>query len=544
MKNAFPAFCRGLAVIESGDGVVIDGGPRRYLFSGTWATTSLAHLIRALDGAHTVTDLCADLNLPEGDLRKALRLLAERGLLETYDEPRAPEPVTSDEQVGLYHSRTFSAMREVHDNAEQLMRTLADAMVLVLGEGAIAEAVMKDLRGNGVHGVRAVETVDGMGDEVGTRKADLVLVDDSVGGSRLSAAWQACVQAGIPLLRYACSGETAEVGPLFHADVTACVECFRAAEPVARGERPVAGRAEEELLAALVCTEVISILGRFGARRTHKGMSRFRFRDLDEEGFHLVPEYGCANCGTGMPASAEAFNVAAYEGREEFVPAVINPLRSIPSPRGAERTRRGSIRAELPYAPTLVLPQPSGNGLPYPFPASAAGEKGLGQRVLGSILAEAASGLREAAIGGVPSVELYVTCPGGTFALPGDLFKYTDTTRSLTAVRATEIGMARLLDGVAFPPGPEPEVVVFTVAALKGLKERHHTSAHRIALLDGGYAAMRLATVVDAFGLSARFAHSWPRDVGSRLELYPNDEFVTSIAAVEGTPLRKEHSCH
>ncbi|WP_030908118.1 SagB family peptide dehydrogenase [Streptosporangium amethystogenes] len=544
--DGYLGFCRGLATVEAEEGLLIDGGVRRYLFSGTSAGSFLPRLLRALDGERTFDELREHLSLPAARLNAALRLLDDRGLLEIHRRPRSSGSACADPQVVAYFSRTFSTMRERFASSTDMLDVLAEAGVLVVGDLTIGEALSRDLRGSGVGRVEFLDAAEELPGLLADHAPDLVLVDDSAGGSGLVIGQEACAKEDIPLLRFAQREATAEIGPLFHRGVTTCVACFRAADPIDETVPVKAPRTLDGVAVGMICTEVISILGGMAVGRSQKGMSRLSLRDHREERLYVVPEAGCVNCGDLTPP-------AVYEWQEEILPRRIAGSRSTSPEAQARYEKSQGARAEFPYSPTWALPRwpdcpaPGGSASDDPSPMRTPAGPGLDPAVVSAILARVA-GFRHQdggeegrsfdrwvpSAGNLASAEIYVLCPGGALDLPGNLFRYRDTTHSLIRVRNDETDVRRMLEGVDLQLSEEPEAVLFLVGAVGRLKEKYGAFAYRLALLDAGCAAMQLAMVAGAFGLAARFASAWPEDLGTRLELLDGDEFVTAVAALGG----------
>lgn len=526
---------RGLAVVETDQGVIVDGGIRRYLFSGASAKAVLPPLLAALDGERTYDRLRDHLQWPAAELDKALRLLEERGLLE---EPLAARAADPHPQAVVYFSRTFSALRERFTGSAHVLDTLASAHVVIVGAADGRQTLGADLFGAGVGRVTFLDSPAPLVASLSKNPPDLVLLDDTRGGPDLETAHRLCSGADVPLLRFARYEAAAEVGPLFYREATTCPRCLRAATTAPAQASAERGQALDGVLVGLLCTEVLSLLTTVGDRRTHKGLTRLSLRDYTETRFHLLPEDGCGLCGGGYGA------VAAYEWQHELLPRRITtePPWEPRSEQAEQELRRR--RAQFPYSPAAPLPQPSARAMPDGAPASPA-DPALLSRLLARI-----AGFRDddgterwvPSSGDLASAEVYLLSPGERFGLPGNVQRYTDTTHSLISVRRHDAAFGQLLDGVDLPP-PEPgQAVLILIAALGRLRDKYDALAHRLALLDAGGAAMELATFAHAAGLPVRFASVWPADLGTRLELMPERELVTAVALL-GDPDARRSPC-
>jgi hypothetical protein len=103
------------------------------------------------------------------------------------------------------------------------------------------------------------------------------------------------------------------------------------------------------------------------------------------------------------------------------------------------------------------------------------------------------------------------------------------------------VPMDRVLPGGDLGSGA-PDLVVVLVASISRIGRKYDEFALRISHLDAGCAALQLSVAAAARHVSVSFASAWNADLASLLELEPDGEVVTAVAALsrlnpEGTVL-------
>jgi SagB-type dehydrogenase family enzyme len=364
----------------------------------------------------------------------------------------------------------------------------------------------------------------------------ITVLDD--GGTALADTVQLMHGSGVPVLRFSGHADTTEIGPVFYDDWTACLGCFRSGyagttSGVSAAPKP------PKVTAALVAAEIIAWLAHTSASVRPWRITRVTGSSWRTERFDVTSEPGCQSCGHAAPptgASTAAALALAYERQHEIRPAQL----SVPKLSSQRRARQISA---LQYERD-------------PFPAAPArdlnGGLSAGPAVIADILAQVAGRRRPPGSGRVMdrwapsggnlgSVQLYIAAEDDPFDLPGTLFRYDDIGHRILPVRADRVPMDRVLPGGDLGSGA-PDLVVVLVASISRIGRKYDEFALRISHLDAGCAALQLSVAAAARHVSVSFASAWNADLASLLELEPDGEVVTAVAALsrlnpEGTVL-------
>ncbi|WP_326613887.1 hypothetical protein OG949_37140 [Streptomyces scopuliridis] len=564
---AFPALCRGLARVESPGGLVIEGGPHRMLLGGA-STEFVARLLPLLDGRHDHAALCARLDVEPARLRQALELIGDWGVLESGGPGSTADPPVSDDVVA-YFSRTINTM-DGHGSAEDLLAALAAASVLLVTGEQLGGPLAEDLAAGGVGTVAVAEAAaDGArptsAGDMAPGTGLVVALDTPDSPARLAALVVSAHAVGVPVLRAACRADAVEVGPLFWPGQSACVGCFRRGD-AAWDPGPVPGIAPDEaamgLLTALTTSEVLAVLGGTTPPATSSAVVRVTVASHTTERRLLTPDTGCARCGDGTAAAdpgpaATARSVDAYEWQQALPPRELAATVRMTAPRRRQLRKALDRRTVLPTSPARALPaapDPHENVRANP----PAGIAGLLRRTAGLDGAEAgrsvgtsearragvtggtgpSAGVDAAGIerrlpsqGGLACVELYVLAEPSLFGLPGSVFTYDDVGHRVFSVRADILPWRAALARAGLD-GEETEAAVVVVADIGRLHTVCGDSAWRTAHLEAGVAAMQLVVAARGSGIHVTFTADWDSDLPEWLEIDPEREAVTAVAAL------------
>ncbi|MEU7728847.1 hypothetical protein AB0B78_26960 [Streptomyces sp. NPDC040724] len=548
------ALCRGLVVIGSGSGLVIEGGPYRILLGGDSATTLLPGLLRLLADRLTFEEMCARLPVEPDEIRQALSLLDDWGLLER--PPTGPSRAHgAHDDSAVFHSRLISTTGG-HRSADTLLDALHEAVVLVVAPEHFGRPLSEDLVGAGIGTVRVVDGSRGLtgpsAAEVLAADCTLVVALDEAGRpEEFDAVVRAAHAVGVPLLRTAFTGGAVEAGPLFHPAETACVSCFRlghrgagaAAEPGA--EAVPDSRAQHEdsgLLAGLAAMEALAIVAGTTRPETLNRVVRTSVSDHTTERYVCTPDEDCPECAAahGAPArgrSDMARLIEAYEGQHAMPP---EGMRAVPRTLAPEQRRLSRLltqRPDFPTSPSRTLPSGLGRAAPAgdrpPVTTAGAGDR---HEVLAALLRATASAGVASTYGQDPgSVELYLLGEPSLCGLPGSVFTYDPARHRVLSVRADAVRWRAPLAAAGLN-GTECEAAVVIVADVGRLHAAYGDSAWRLGHLNGGFAAMRLAAAAASHRIRISFSSAWGDDLAELLELDPERETVAALAGLAGLP--------
>ena len=211
---ARPALAPWCRVVEDDDRVLVEHGGTLVALEGRAVGRLLPTLLPLLDGTRTVDEVrhaVGERACPATD--QALELLAQHRLL-------VEGPIVADGPTASAASYAASVTRRT--SPAGAAAALADAEVLVLGSGAQAREVARQLRLTRV-GTVAAETREGVG-----RRCRLVVAAPSPDAAdSLHDLNRMCLdeeQAWLQVLPY--DGRLIVVGPLFLPGVSACRTCF------------------------------------------------------------------------------------------------------------------------------------------------------------------------------------------------------------------------------------------------------------------------------------------------------------------------------
>jgi bacteriocin biosynthesis cyclodehydratase domain-containing protein len=307
-------------------------------------STLLARLLSLLDGSRTVPELVEALDDVEPRLViSSLERLGKTGLLEDGGaEPSPADPVASDREA----QRTLLS-HIVPDGVAEALAALEQARVGVVGSGAVAAAVSRNLEGCGVGEVRSPPA-----DAVARSVAHITPVSATGAPAAQGASAQApastngsvglaqvikdmslmvaaldhldpdllellnaeCLDHSVPLLPVVLVGWEGHLGPTCIPGQTACVRCasLRAKSNLSRyqeyllyedtmrrrpGERPF-GRLPHfpEVLAGLAATEVVKMITHCYPTATHGRVLVIDLLTSDTESHDVLRVPRCPAC--------------------------------------------------------------------------------------------------------------------------------------------------------------------------------------------------------------------------------------------------------
>ncbi|MER6092406.1 hypothetical protein [Streptomyces bluensis] len=572
--RARPALCRGLVLVDAPGGLVLEGGPHRMLLSGEAASGFLRALLPLLDGRHGPDELCALLAVEPADLTQALELLDDWGVLESGSTAREEQDEHPEENVPeqtvTYYSRT-AALTGGHASGASVLDELSRSHVLLVADEPLTRMLAEDLTAGGVGRVSTGGGA-GVGREV-PQDCDLVVVADRPGAPGCLEDWVATAWAdGVPVLRFATGDGAVEVGPLFWPGESACVGCFRrgggavGAEGVEGGARALsASAAAMEVLAVLARTTPVTTLGARVGTTTAGGRTEHHL---------FAPHPACDICGDSSGGDSQDGGVdgavrliEAYEWRLALPPGRLLPAPRLLAPR-RQRMRQASRRrvtlhtspgGRLPERPgprsprrrdghpgaddpvtalSALLPHTAGTTVAYGADRGPDGTDGP-DGAHGAGRTDRADGMDRADENSPVPVNAYVLTDLPCLDLPGQVFLYDEAGHRLLSVRA---------DSPPWRPavlssGPDVaclDAVIVLVADAGPLAAEFGDGARRLAHLDAGIAAMRLASAARELRIPLSFELGWSDRLEAVLELDPTRESVAAVAGLLGGPGTEE----
>lgn len=334
-----PATAAGLAVVSTGDGLLVEGGRTRRLFTGAAAHELLPVLLPLLDGRTSLAAVAETTALPVAQLAQAVALLHRSGLLHD-------GPVDRADPAAAFFSRASAANGNGHQPTT-VRRRLAEATVAVAAMDPLGDLIAADLVQSGVGTVTR--------EPAGTA-ALAVATDD-----RLAEA----AATGVPVLRLGGDGDGVELGPLFAGPETGCPACFqREQRPPGvpgTGTRTADGmdEGEAQLLSALATAEVISFLTGLSAPVTTRRLHRIGTTELRRSVYEVTAAAGCETC-----AMTGDSPIGRLEWLNRRVPGQTRDVRTVPTT--ADLDLATSPRIPLSEAPSWLHPLlPAATARPY-----------------------------------------------------------------------------------------------------------------------------------------------------------------------------------
>lgn len=538
MTARAPRLCKGLAIVTAEDSLLVEDGRRRNRFSGMAVTSALNPLLPLMDGRRGEAELASASGLSAATVSQVVGLLDECGLVE-YPQPGPPAP----KHVATYLSRTIDATSG-YRSAEELLAVLATSSVVLVGKDPAADQVAHDLDEAGVGTVRRhTDVAVALPQLVGAAGRALVVVFDEPDHPQLLMT--AVGAAGAAVLRCARTNSSAQVGPLFYSDYTACPDCFyrgwrdlREGDPAVDGSHRAGADTESagvgSLLAGLAGIEILAVLAGVTEPTSVRRMTTVSVPDHATQQWLVTPYRDCPTCVKQLSVDGEGAYAEQYEWQMERPPQA---LAWAGHPPRSERQRHEALqrnRADFPLSPRRALPpekNPSASSRPL-LPALSS----VMRRVAGFRSPASESMARWTASGGnLGSTEMYTVTDDAVFDLPGTVIRYDDMTDEAVAVHADRVPVARCLEGTGLSSDGVDAVIVL-VAAVGRLANKYGWFAYRLAHLDAGCAAVSLAVTAAGCGLSTCFAAGWPDDLAELLELEPGREVITAVAALRSQP--------
>ena len=210
-----PALAPWCRVVEDGNRMLFEHGGTVVTLEGRATRALLPRLLPLLDGTRTADEIGAAIGAPAAPaVEKALALLAANQLLL---EGEVPPDVDGDRAAAA----AFAAVATRRTGPAAAVRALAGARVAVVGSGAQAAEVARQLDRAGIGDVAAGEAC--------ADTSDLVVAVPAAGEQELlRSVNRRCLdreQAWLQVPPY--DGRLVVVGPLFLPGASACHTCYR-----------------------------------------------------------------------------------------------------------------------------------------------------------------------------------------------------------------------------------------------------------------------------------------------------------------------------
>ena len=540
---ARPRLVPGLTVLQTEEGIVIDGGLEPLVLRGRSATDVVMPLLGLLDGNATMEALAAERKVHPRVIGSTLRALQTYGLLEEGANPAAGESARD-----TFLARAARINPDATATGRGVER-LAEARVIVVGGGTeVSDTVRRILLADGLGDARVMNAdeptslIEGATLMVGLEW----LGEQPTLGRAFDAARTACV----PFLPVAYDEASVELGPLFAPrGNTMCYHCLSRRRGGDRTHK-CPDEAACSIAAGIAALEVTRLVSGAGDCRTRQGIVRLELATLTEAVLVRGRDPSCGAClrdaGTPVDSSAltEDGRVAdLYECAIEVDEAAIH---AIPARDLLHLRRNKALMYDHKRYWTAPLVRLENDDLAAACRDDQP-ERHCRVETLARILARA-GGLRDplttragsqtverwAPTGGnLGSVQLYVRTTEVSGIDDGWYF-YLPFEPALAKLLTpdSEERFASLWSGLAGLDF-EPSAVFVLTAGLARVRAKYGSSAAKLVHLDAGFALALLLAAAERHGMTGRVASEWPDDaLAEYLDIDPDEEPVTAIAAV------------
>jgi SagB-type dehydrogenase family enzyme len=530
--EAVARACPGIAAIACPNGVTLEGGWVRHVFSGNGAGL-VGEILRRLDGTRSAAALAAELGRGPAAVAAVIDHLVHIGAA----EPAGPAEQDGAAGLAVHPYVPGYAGRP---EAERLIRRIARSGGLV-ATAAEALARLASARVSVLASPDAGNTLRsalleaGIGDvRLGWPQPDdqLVIVGAGQPAARLASLDALCARRRCPWLLIAASDDRIQLGPLLDRRYTPCYDCA-ARSPGLDG---VGGDAEATgagaIAVAMAAETAVCFLGGLAPVRSVGAVISLDLSTWSSSVRKLSRRAGCENCSpvTGEPPGDDPLSYW-YDQLVEPDPPVIAQQHAAVE---MEFTELLQDRKVPPPTPPLLLPDA---GRPNQGRVDALTLGWLLRRAAGrqdipppGSPAPVSPGLAPTA-GNLGSVLAYVVCRDVTDVAAGCYF-YDPYAHEL---RATGTALA-VSDALAAEPWT---AAVITTAALSRLRAKYNDFALKLAYLDAGCAMTQLELACAAAGLSGHGCLSMDGAyLAGLIGADPETEPVTGLAfvSVRGSP--------
>ncbi|MFG2195875.1 hypothetical protein [Streptomyces sp. NPDC048639] len=517
-----PQLCRGLHIVRTDEGVIIDGAAERQHLRGSSAGALHTELFPLLDGSRDLVALARETGWSLPVVRKAVAAVYFAGLLE--DADAAVEPALRpgpSEPAAVWMSRTLDCSR-VFPHSSHVRRAAAEAVVRLAVRTGWREPLREALADLGITDVAAFE---GGGD---SPAGAVVVLDLSAPEIVADEVLEAYAQGGVRVLLADEHAGRVRVGPFVDPSATACLTCAVAAvRPLPDPLDWVAGSARTPrsvIAAGLVAEELRALLLRNESAASLGGQLDIDLAAFTTATYKLTPETDCPTC---YPSAAAGPVGLPDDAPLHYEYAVGFPPRHLVNPKAHQHHFRPENvglqyeRLRYPNNPRIPLPDVSLAGL---RDAESAAEPRPWPELLAAVLrftaglrtgqdrredAEPGKVVRWAPTGGnlgsPHAFPLIQDCPG----IPDGVYYYDAADHALTAMHPHT---GHLTEAVAHA-GAEaegPRVHLLYAAETGRVARKYGAFSYRVGTLDTGCALAQLAVVARQTGLACRLLDPAP----------------------------------
>ncbi|MDH2392159.1 hypothetical protein QCN29_25930 [Streptomyces sp. HNM0663] len=295
-----PQLCRGLHIVDTPEGVVVDGAAERQHLRGASAAVLRQTLLPLLDGTRDHAALAEATGWSLKAVGQAVATLYFGGVLEDAEQAVAlPEGTGPSSSAAIWMSRTLDCSRVHAHSSLMAQAALWSRVRLAVRESwrAPLRAALADL---GITDVSQATPASAK-----TLASDaLVVVDLAAPADTVDRMVEATADRGLRLLLVDERDGRVLVGPLVDPTATACARCARAAvgpesDPVLWESVPTAG---SMVAAGLIAEEVRALLLRNEPAQSLGGQLAVDLANATTSVYKLTPETDCPTC---YPTSAE-----------------------------------------------------------------------------------------------------------------------------------------------------------------------------------------------------------------------------------------------
>lgn len=568
-----PRFLTELVVVQTEDGVAIDGTDRLQILLGAPWRNLLPELIALMDGTRTLDQLQRSLfKLPRDHVRDAVTSLNALGLVEEgneFESNPSPPPQT------LSFLRRYIGVTRSNRNGMEAYQKMQASEVLLVAPNANSGEIefLGSLLGNsGIGHVPLIGRESLKTWRRATKVGQPIVLSLSFTSEDLQ--WHTeldewCASQGIRWLRATIdqADMSGDLGPLFNGEYNPCYRCFVKThhkspfEPILfPGRLPTA---TASFWASMVAIEIIYLLSDIGPLVTGRNFLRLDLRKWTSQRLFWPRVPGCPRCRPldlngkerdhASPQNTDQMDTAIlfedYVGLQSHPGSRIlttllenfqdNATLSFESKR-LSNCARYVLSRDLPKLERDVLDILSTHSVPA--------KDSLTLEQLSKLLL-ITGGIRDrerqremvrrwaATAGNLGSVELFVAVRD-VQGLPPGFYFYQPYEHSLASLqrhsRATDVE-SFVRDVALHDPDVLPDALVLFTGAFHRVARKYGAFAYRLISLDAGAAVSQLRLVAGGLNIQNRVANRWAADlIEKELNLEHFQEQPTAVVALYG----------
>ncbi|MBT2365427.1 hypothetical protein J7E88_08870 [Streptomyces sp. ISL-10] len=512
-----PQLCRGLHVVETPEGVVVDGAAERQHLRGDSASTVRETLFPLLDGTRDLAALAEVTGWSLATVHKAVATLYFAGLLEDADAAMEPLPGPSPSpQAATWMARTLDCSR-VFPHSSHMAYAAAQAVVRLAVRSGWHRPLRDALADVGIVNVAPYDRRE-------SDPAALVVLDLSAPAEVADSVLRTCAEDGLRVLLAGEDGDRITVGPLVDPSATACARCAWAAvrpvpDPTGRYMATGVPTPHDTAVTALIAEEIRAALLRNEPAASLGGQLVVDLGAAGTTTYKLTPEADCTTC---YPTSAGARHPGPGEAALHYEYAVGFPPRHLVNPKAHQHHFRPENvglqfeRLRYPNNPRTPLSEvtltdvqefaETGKSPEWPEALAAVLRFTVGLRTPRERPGGSEPGrvLRWAPTGGnLGSPHAYLLlrgCPG----MADGVHYYDAADHALTAMHPHTDHLTVQDDAVDADTTSGPRIHLLFASELARVARKYGPFSYRVGNLDVGCALAQLAIVANLTGLDYR----------------------------------------